>query len=200
MSEEEAAQVGRLRYLLAHGPKEHLVERAIDWPGVHSVRAILEDEPLKGYWFSRKDEYAARKQRKVFDRLAYATEETVVLSPLPCWEHLSPDQYRERVAALVEEVEAEARAVRREKGIPVLGARAVLQQRPHDEPARTKKSPAPRFHAASKAARNNLKEAYGLFVAAFRDAAEDLKAGNRQASFPIGSFPPGLPFVRALPP
>jgi hypothetical protein len=41
---------------------------------------------------------------------------------------------------------------------------------------------------------------YGLFLAAFRDAAEQLKAGDRSARFPTGSFPPGLPFVRALPP
>jgi hypothetical protein len=40
---------------------------------------------------------------------------------------------------------------------------------------------------------------YGLFLAAFRDAAELLKAGDRSAKFPVGSFPPGLPFVRALP-
>ena len=39
--------------------------------------------------------------------------------------------------------------------------------------------------------------AYFTFVAAFREAAEKLKAGNRLASFPIGSFPPGLPFVSA---
>jgi hypothetical protein len=54
--------------------------------------------------------------------------------------------------------------------------------------------------AASKAIRNGLREAYGLFLAAFRDAADLLKAGDRSARFPIGSFPPGLPFVRALPP
>jgi hypothetical protein len=46
---------------------------------------------------------------------------------------------------------------------------------------------------------NGLREAYGLFLTAFRDAAELLKAGDRMASFPKGSFPPGLPFVRALP-
>jgi hypothetical protein len=56
------------------------------------------------------------------------------------------------------------------------------------------------FHAASKAARNGLREMYGLFLAAFRDAAEQLKAGDRSARFPLGSFPPALPFVRALPP
>jgi hypothetical protein len=53
---------------------------------------------------------------------------------------------------------------------------------------------------ASKAIRDGLREAYGLFLAAFRDAAEQLKAGDRSAKFPLGSFPPGLPFVRALPP
>ena len=52
----------------------------------------------------------------------------------------------------------------------------------------------------SKAIRDGLREAYGLFLAAFRDAAELLKAGDRLAKFPVGSFPPGLPFVRALPP
>jgi hypothetical protein len=83
---------------------------------------------------------------------------------------------------------------------PVLGVRAILQQNPHTELNRTKKSLAPRFHAASKAVRNALREMYGLFLAAFRDAAEQLKAGDRSAQFPLGSFPPGLPFVRALPP
>jgi hypothetical protein len=200
VSDEEVAQVERLRYLLAHGVKENLVERAVDWPGVHSVRTILEGKSLKGYWFSRKEEYAARNRGETYGRLTYATEETFVLSPLPCWAHLSPEQYRERVAALVAEIEAEAEAIRREKGIPVLGVRAILQQNPHTEPNRTKRSPAPRFHAASKAVRNGLREMYGLFLAAFRDAAEQLKAGDRSARFPLGSFPPGLPFVRALPP
>lgn len=77
---------------------------------------------------------------------------------------------------------------------------AVLRQHPHTQPNKTKKSPAPRFHAATKAIRDGLREAYGLFLAAFRDAAELLKAGDRMAKFPMGSFPPGLPFVRALPP
>ena len=42
ISDEEAAQVERLRYILAHGVKEHLVERVVDWPGVHAGRTILE--------------------------------------------------------------------------------------------------------------------------------------------------------------
>lgn len=40
-----------------------------------------------------------------------------MLSPLPCWaDHLTPEQYRERIAELVEEIEAEARADREARG------------------------------------------------------------------------------------
>jgi len=59
------------------------------------------------------EEYAARNRGEDFDRLKYATEETFELSPLPCWAHLSPEVYRERVAALVEEIEREAARLRR---------------------------------------------------------------------------------------
>jgi len=41
----------------------------------------------------------------------------------------------------------------------------------------------------------NSIEAYSWFVSLFRTAAEKLKAGERNAPFPAGSFPPGLPFV-----
>ena len=43
--------------------------------------------------------------------------------------------------------------------------------------------------------RDELWEGYRWFVAAFRDAAEKLRAGDRNAAFPAGSFPPALPFV-----
>src|SRR3979411_3239057 len=36
---------------------------------------------------------------------------------------------------------------------------------------------------------------YRAFVAAYREAAEKLRAGDRAAIFPAGSFPPALPFV-----
>jgi len=40
-----------------------------------------------------------------------------------------------------------------------------------------------------------LYETYAWFVAALRDASEKLRAGDRTAQFPAGSFPPALPFV-----
>ena len=61
----------------------------------------------------------------------------------------------------------------------------------------TKKSPAPACHAASKEARKNFWESCSAFVAGFREAAEKLKAGEWPVRVPLGSFPPGLPFVSA---
>jgi len=105
--------------------------------------------------------------------------------------------YQTLVAGLVQEIDAEAAAERKRTGRTPLGAAAILRQHPHTCPNKSKKSPAPRFHAATKAAREAFRKAYGLFLAAFREAAERLKAGDRTARFPNGCFPPGLPFVRA---
>ncbi len=197
ISEEERAQVERLRYHLSHGPKEDLVEGPEDWPGVHCVRELLGGEPLTGYWFDRTQEYAARRRREEHDRYEYATLETVTLSPLPCWEHLSKEEYRQRVERQVASIKAETAARRRRTGAEPLGPEAILAQHPHSRPKKVKRSPAPRFHAASKDRRRELYEGYAWFVAAFRSAAEKLKAGDPAPPFPRGCFPPALPFVSA---
>ena len=195
VSSEEAAQVGRLRYCLAHGAKEDLVDKPRDWPGAHAVRALLEGEILEGLWFDRTQEYLARRRGETFDRLQYATREVLELDPLPCWEHLTPERRRARAAALMEDVESEAVTRRKRTGAKPLGVAAVLSQDPLQKPRKTKKSPAPAFHAASRAVRQGLREAYTAFVAAYRAAAEKLRAGARDVIFPCGSFPPALPFV-----
>ena len=195
VSNEEAAQVEVLKYVIGHGVKEGLVEHVEQWPGIHSARARLRGESLTGHWFSRKDEYAARRRGEDFDPLKYATEETVELSPVPCWEHLPTEEYRGRVRGLVEEVEEEAAADRERRGIPACGPEAILTQDPQHRPEKLAKSPAPFVHAASKAARMALYQSYSWFVGEFRKAAEKLRRGVRDVGFPPGCFPPALPFV-----
>jgi hypothetical protein len=70
-----------------------------------------------------------------------------------------------------------------------LGARASRR------PETLKKSPAPLFHAASRKLRQELYEAYKYFVAAFKDAAARLRAGEVEVLFPPGCFPPVSPWV-----
>lgn len=86
-------------------------------------------------------------------------------------------------------------AVRRQRtGSQALGASAVRGQHPFDRPAKSKKSPALLFHAASKAVRRELYEMYGWFVAAFREASEKLRGGSRTVKFqtPFSLSPPPI--------
>ncbi len=195
VSDEEEDQIGRLRYLLAAGVKEHLVERAIDWPGVHSARALTRDHALRGWWFDRTKEFAARRRGEHYGRYEYATEETVVLDPLPCWRHLSIKEVRRRVKELIRDIEREAAAERRANEKSVRGAEAVMEIDPHYRPTKLDRSPAPDFHARRKDVRKAMRYAYAWVVAEFARAAERLRAGDRLVSFPEGTFPPGLPFV-----
>jgi REP element-mobilizing transposase RayT len=197
VSDEEEAQVGRLVYILSHGCKENLVARPQDWPGVHCVTALLTGQSIEGTWFNRTKEWEARLRGEEFDARQFAETEVVNLAPLPCWGHLVGEQYRERIAELVETIIAKAAAWQGATGIEPLGPAAILRQQPFSQPAKTKKSPAPLVHAASKRVRTEMKIAYAWFARAFREAAEYLRAGDRLARFPRGSFPPGLPFVRA---
>jgi hypothetical protein len=96
---------------------------------------------------------------------------------------------------MVQEIEEEAAARRSRTGSQPLGVSAVRGQHPHDRPARSKRSPAPLVHAASARVRREIWTGYSWFVAAFRAATEKLRAGDRAAPFPAGSFPPALPFV-----
>ncbi|HEX6899413.1 MAG TPA: hypothetical protein VF789_06850 [Thermoanaerobaculia bacterium] len=197
ISDEEEAQVRRFRYGLANSTKEGLVEKPQDWPGVHSVDCLLDDVPMTGYVFHRAQEYAARRRGETFERYTYATAFTVELSPLPCWRHLTPEQRKLRVAGLVRDIEAEAAAERKATGKEVLGEEAVMAADPQYQPEKLDRSPAPRFHTFTRETWFLLWEAYSLFVAAFRSAAAKLKAGDRAALFPTGSFPPALPYVTA---
>jgi hypothetical protein len=164
-------------------------------PGVHVARALIQGEDLQGYWFDRTQEYAARIRREKFDRLKYASVETLHLSPLPCWKHLPSEVWRGRALHLIHEIVEETAARRARTGSEPLGAAAILGRHPHDRPKKPKRSPAPLFHTWSAAVHRGLWEAYRLFVAAFRQAADKLRAGDRNAVFPRGSFPPALPFV-----
>jgi len=197
VSEEEGAQIGRLKYLLSHGCKEGLVARPQDWPGVHGIHALLSGEPLMGCWIDHTQESAARSRGESVTPRQFAVSEALTLAPLPCWRQLTPEAIRERVKGLLCEIEAEGAVARR--GRPPLGVTSILRQHPHSAPVEPKRSPAPRFHAASRVVRIELERAYGRFVTAFREASARLRAGDHTAVFPTGSFPPAMPFVRTAP-
>ncbi len=198
VSDEIAAQLGRLEYFLTNGVKENLVESPLGWPGIHAARALLGNRQLTGVWFDRSALYRALKRQRAGDppvrESEFKTEEVLELSTLPCLANLDEGQVRSYLEALIERVVTEAATLRRSTGSMVLGVSRLLKQHPHTQPNQSKRSPAPRFHAYSIAVQKALRAAYSEFAAAFRKAAERLRSGDRAALFPPGCFPPALPF------
>ncbi len=193
VSDEEAAQVARLRYILEHGCKENLVWSPMDWPGVHCAGALSRGEAIEGLWFDRTAEYRARRRGEEPARTAFATPEQVVLTPLPCWRQLSAEQVRHNVEELIREIEEETRLRHRRKGSTPIGITAVLAQDPHQRPRESKRAPAPRFHAVSREVRRAMWTVYSLVYAAYRRAHEKLMKGVGPVVFPAGCHPPRLP-------
>ena len=200
VSDEPAAQIGRLKYLLSQGVKEDLVENVLDWPGVHAAHQLVHEEPLKGVWHDRTKEWAAWRRRisgeeENENKYRFATHHEIELAPLPCWRHLSKEEYRDEVTRLITDIETEAAAERARKQKSILGAQGVLDQNPLDSPRKPKKSPRPLVHAATREVRDALWTAYREFEAAYSAASKRWLTGERGVEFPEDCFPPALPFT-----
>jgi REP element-mobilizing transposase RayT len=187
---DDAAAVDRLRYIIAHGAKEHLVGSSHEWPGVHCVRALTGEESLVGTWIDQAAAYEDSRRAVPLGPASYEETLPIELAPIPCWAGLTREEYQARCRALAEEEAAKAAA----DGVPPLGVDAILAADPGDKPATVKKTAARPCHTTD----DTLREAYvarrKLFLAAYRAAAEELNAG-REAVFPPGCFPPRGPFV-----
>jgi REP element-mobilizing transposase RayT len=194
---DDTALVGRLRYVLAHGVKEGLVDRSAEWPGLTCLPQLLGPARRMFRWFNWTRRWSKRGSEDMTGEGRFAQEWAepveLELAPLPCWEGLKEEQRQCAVRGLVEQVEAEARA----RGTPVLGASAVRAQHPHTRPEHLKRSPRPLGHASTRQALKELREQYRTFVAAFREAAARWSRGDFLACFPPFSFPPRVAPGRA---
>lgn len=194
VSDEEAAQVERLSYLLAHGSKEHLVDSPKDWPGIHFAKAILKQTPLEGLWFDRSKERALEGQRSNV-KADFTEKETVILTPLPAWKHLAPKDYQRRVQEIVLGIEENAAAARSRSTRPSKGEKAVMKGHPHQRPTHLSSSPRPLFHAASKKARLDLRNRFREWLHRYRTASELWRSRDHATNFPPWSFPPPLLWI-----
>jgi hypothetical protein len=187
---DDTALVGRLRYVLAHGVKEGLVDRSAEWPGLTCLPQLLGPARRLFRWFNWTKRWSKRGSEHMEGEGRFAQEWAepveLELAPLPCWEGLEEEQRWCAVRGLVEQVEAEARI----RGTPVFGASAVRAQHPHTRPEHLKRSPRPLGHASTRQALKELREQYRAFVAEFREAAARWSRGDFSACFPPFSFPP----------
>ena len=190
ISGEPEARIERLRYLIAQGTKEDLVENPLDWPGVHAVRHYAHGEPLLGTWIDRTA--IARAGAEPEDIEKYTREIHLELTPFPGYTY---KEFRLLVEQQLERVVEEEGTRRRSEGKRVLGVRNLLRQPPHHCSPKPKRRRKPLIHALSREVRERYREALQWFLESYREAANQLREGIPKPEFPPGCFPPAGPFI-----
>jgi REP element-mobilizing transposase RayT len=197
VSDEEAAQVQVLRYILSHGVKENLVDTVREWPGVHCAPSLIDGAPMVGRWYDRSAENAARQRlgAELLDPEDFASPQTVHFSPLPCWQHLPEATWRSYVEDMVDDIDRQGAVERKVEGKTSLGVAKILAQDPYQRPDEVSRPPLAPFHTATRQAFDAMTEMWRRIVEAYRAASARLRSGDHSAVFPEGTFPPSLPFV-----
>ena len=150
-----AAQIERLRYILAQGPKSNLVASPRAWPGACSTRALLGDMTIPAVYRSLDARRRNARRPNPRPEAELAHDVAITLAPLPVWADLTPASLRAKHAALVAELEA-AHA-----GAAVLGAAHLIAEDPDATPAtKLERSPAPACHAFCARVRDRFLAAY----------------------------------------
>ena len=196
---DDKAAHARLRYVLAHGAKEGLLGSPAAWPGPNCVAALTTGALLRGTWFDRSKEFLARQRGETVFPTQFATTFDVMLTPLPCLQHLTEDQRQAETRHIVAEIKAKADAENKEKGRIPMTVEHILAQDPHSKPGSTDRSPAPFVHASDDSTEMEFRAAYRAFVDAFRAGVLRLRRRAREIRdmFPLWAFPPQLPFAAA---
>lgn len=173
---DRSAVIDKLVYTASNPVKDHLVDRAVQWPGTNGYRHLIFNRPLR-----------ARRPRFFFDANGSMPEEVMLSLSIP--EVLgSADGVIGELRDRVTEVEIVMRQHRATTGRRVVGRRQILAQDWNTSPASTepRRTLRPRFAGATKA-RVAALIAFREFLAAYRDARRRWLSG-RPALFPLGTY------------
>jgi hypothetical protein len=168
----------KMVYALSNPVKDHLVEKATDWPGASSLYATLHGTELTAY----RPKHFFRKDGSMPEKV------TLKLHRLKGYEHLTQEQFAALVMDRIAKVERKAREQRR--GGPVLGVKAILRQRPTDTPdtVEPRRQLNPRVAAKNKWQRIEALRRNKAFQIAYAKAREAFSWGLGNVMFPEGTY------------
>ncbi len=185
---DDEALLERVRYVISHGPKEGLVRRCREWPGLSSLPLMLDGQPRRFHWFNWTRRASGNRYRENRERLdrRWAEPEELRLASLPHPALQSPGALQRFLRHAVQAIEEQAARQHRS----FLGRAHVLGQRPHAWSARTERKPRPPCHATIPALREAFIERYRSFAAAFHQASMRWRRGDPSATFPDFAIKP----------
>jgi hypothetical protein len=167
----------KMVYSLSNPAKDHLVEKAMDWPGVSSLKVLQSGKELTAY----RPKHFFRKNGSMPEKV------TLKLHRPKGYEHLTQEQFAALVMEGIQEVERKAREERR--GGRVLGVKAILRQRPTERPqsSEPRRELSPRVAARSKWQRIEALQRNKVFQLAYAKARDAFKLGLN-VMFPQGTY------------
>jgi REP element-mobilizing transposase RayT len=189
---DDDACIEKLAYVNANPCNANLVDRAADWPGLTSARALVTGETLV---FQKVDRTAFDRARR---RDAQARPEDflvtheLVVSPLPCWKDLPPEEQRRLAAEAITKAEDAARAKRLAEGKTVMPRHRLMGTRPSERAERPKRGNRPLCHTTIPELFQAYREEWWLFRQDYGAASEKYRAGAYATRFPDGSIRPPL--------
>jgi len=188
---DEVALLGRVRYMLAHGPKEGLVRKCTEWPGLSSLTMMLDGLPRRFRWFNwtLKSKMRQRPSAKSSrDAERWAEQETLTLTPLPLQTLRTPEALCRFLQDAMQAIESEASRRHRR----FLGRAGVLRQNLLRKARKKERTVRPPCHTSFPALLKEYLQGYRDFVAAFRWAAIRWRRGDVRVKFPEGAYRPFL--------
>lgn len=171
--------IAKVVYTLANPVKDHLVERAHQWPGAISVFATSEGRIL-----------TAHRPRRFFRPDGDMPERLELRCvTAPGFEHLTIAEYRQLILESIGAVESAAADERRTSGRRVLGRKAVLAQKPTESPhsIAARHELVPRVAARNQWSRIEALRNLKAFRAAYA-AARDAWLAGADVLFPLGTW------------
>ena len=189
---DDDALLQRVRYILSHGAKEGLVDSAEEWPGLTCIPELVHGVTRIFPWYNRTGQWWARARGEPSVDASFMETYRIDLAPLPCWIVLSVQERRKAAAQLL--AAANEMAVEMREGKPALGPDVVCAQNPFSVPQVVNRSPRPLCHTSTKETFVAFRQAYRDFIAAYREASERFRSGDRHVEFPQGAFRPRMPF------
>jgi len=187
---DDDALLEKVTYVFSHGPKEGLVRRCREWPGLSCLPFMFDGKPRTFQWFNwtrRASGNAGRTARPLLDS-RWAEPEELRLTPLPSPSLQTRSALHRFLRRAVDAVERQASRQYRK----VLGPVGVLNQRPHSRPPPSEPKPRPPCHTTIPGMLEAFLERYRSFAEAFRRASIRWRTGDLTACFPDEAIKPFL--------
>lgn len=170
----------KLVYAITNPVKDHLVERATQWPGVNSYAAMRDDKVIHA------------QRPKHFFRECGVMPEVVSLKLVrpPGFEHLSHEAWTRLLQERMSAAETKASNERKQKRLQVLGKSAILRQKWNSCPntSEPRRNLNPRVAAKNKWRRIEELLRNRAFLMAYQDALRAFQCGIHGVVFPDGTY------------